>query len=569
MIGCGRPVAWLSLDEGDNEPARFLAYLVAALQTLAPGMGERVLGVLRSPQPPPTEVILTALLNEIATLPEDFVLVLDDYHVVDARPVDDVLTFLIEHLPPRMHLVVATREDPQLPLARLRARGQLVELRATDLRFTPEEAADFLSRVMGLDLSSEDIAALESRTEGWIAGLQMAALSMQGRVDTTSFIESFTGSHRFVLDYLVEEVLGQQSESVQAFLLRTSILDRLYRPLCDAVLLDPSAPGQETLEYLERANLFVVPLDNERRWYRYHHLFAELLRQRLQRNAGSSAGDAGWNVAELHIRASQWYEDNGLEIEAFHHAVAAVDVGRAARLVEGEGMPLIFRGAAAPGLSWLEALPKTELDSRPSLWVIGASASLFVSQTASVEPKLRAAEEALQSAEPDQRTRDLVGHIASIRATLAVTQHQAETIMVQSRRALEYLHPDNLPVRTATTWTLGHAYHLQGDRAAARQAYTEAIAASEAIGHDIIAIMATTGLGNIQETQNQLHEAVHTYGRVLKVVGDPPLPVACEAHLGWPVSSTNGTTWMPPNSTGNRPSTCAAVRKYYRPFCRL
>ena len=529
---CGRPTAWVSLDEGDNEPARFLTYLAAALQTIAPNIGEGVLGVLQSPQPPPTEVILTALLNEIATLPEDFVLVLDDYHVVDARPVDDVLTFLIEHLPPRMHLVVATREDPQLPLARLRARDQLVEVRAADLRFTPEETADFLSRVMGLGLSAEEIVALEARTEGWIAGLQMAALSMQGRVDTNSFIESFTGSHRFVLDYLVEEVLSRQSENVQAFLLRTSILDRMCGTLCDAVLLDASTPGQETLEYLERANLFVIPLDNERRWYRYHHLFAELLRQRLQRNAGSSAGDAGWNGAELHVRASQWYEDNRLEIEAFHHAVAADDVGRAARLVGGEGMPLIFRGAAAPVLSWLESLPKTELDSRPSLWIIGASASLFVSQTASVEPKLRAAEEALQSVEPDQKTRDLIGHIASIRATLAVTQHQAETIMVQSRRALEYLHPGNLPVRTATTWTLGYAYHLQGDRAAARQAYTEAIAASEAIGHDIITIMATIGLGNIQETQNQLHEAVHTYERVLQVVGDPPLPVACEAHLG-------------------------------------
>ena len=231
-----RPVAWLSLDEGDNDPTRFLTYLVAALQTIAANIGEGVLGALQSPQPPPIESILTALLNEITTIPDNFVLVLDDYHVIDSKPVDKALTFLLEHLPPQMHLVIATREDPHLPLARLRARGQLTELRAADLRFTPAEAAEFLNQVMGLNLSAEDIAALEKRTEGWIAGLQLAALSMQGHQDTTSFIKSFTGSHHFVLDYLIEEVLQQQSESIQTFLLRTSILDRLCGPLCDAVL---------------------------------------------------------------------------------------------------------------------------------------------------------------------------------------------------------------------------------------------------------------------------------------------------------------------------------------------
>ena len=378
---CSRPAAWLSLDEGDNDPTRFLAYLVAALQTIAPNIGEGVLGALQSPQPPPTESILTALLNEVTTIPDDLVLVLDDYHVIDARAVDDALDFLLEHLPPRMHLVIATREDPNLPLARLRARGQLTELRAADLRFTPSEAAEFLDQVMGLNLSAEEIAALETRTEGWIAGLQLAALSMRGREDVPGFIKTFTGSHHFVLDYLVEEVLQQQPESVQTFLLRTSILDRLCGPLCDAVLLDLSASGQETLEYLEHANLFLVPLDNERRWYRYHHLFAELLRQRLHQSAASSTGDERESVAELHIRASVWCEDNGLEVEAFQHAAAADDVERAARLVEGGGMPLHFRGAVAPVLSWLESLPTTELDAMPSLWVMYASAMLFVSQT--------------------------------------------------------------------------------------------------------------------------------------------------------------------------------------------
>src|SRR5881396_2602084 len=245
--GIERPTAWLSLDEGENDLTRFLTYLVAALQTIAPTIGEGVLGVLQSSQPPPPEAILTALLNEITTLPDHFVLVLDDYHLIEAKPVDVTLTFLVEHLPPQMHLVIATREDPQLPLARLRARGHLTELRAVDLRFTPSEAAAFLNQVMGLKLSAEDIAALEKRTEGWIAGLQLAALSLQGQQDATSFIKSFTGSHHFVLDYLLEEVLGQQSESLQTFLLRTSILDRLCGPLCDAVLMDPAISGQATL----------------------------------------------------------------------------------------------------------------------------------------------------------------------------------------------------------------------------------------------------------------------------------------------------------------------------------
>ena len=335
----------------------------------------------------------------------------------------------MEHQPAQMHLLIATREDPALPLARMRARGQLTELRAADLRFTPAEAAEFLNQTMGLNLSSESIDALETRTEGWIAGLQMAALalqgtlSMQGHQDTTSFIQSFTGSHHFVLDYLMEEVLQQQSESVQTFLLRTSILERMCGSLCDAVLLDSSASGQETvsaqetLEYLEHANLFIVPQDNERHWYRYHHLFAELLRQRLQQNASSENKEG--DVAEYHIRASQWYEDNGLEFEAFHHAAAANDVERASRLIQGKGMPLHVRGALVPVLNWLESLPTTALDERPMLWVMYAGALTTAGQTTGVEQKLKAAEAALQGAELDIDTRDILGRIANNRATLA------------------------------------------------------------------------------------------------------------------------------------------------------
>src|SRR5215468_3969556 len=294
LAGCARPAAWLSLDEGDNDPARFLTYLIAALQTIAPTLGKGVVGALQSPLPPLAEPILTTVLNDItASIADPFVLVLDDYHLIDARLVDHALTFLLDHLPPQMHLVIATREDPPLPLARLRASGQLTELRAADLRFTPAEAADFLTQAMGLSLSADDVAALEARTEGWIAGLQLAAISLQGRHDTASFIASFTGSHHFVMDYLVEEVLHQQPEHIQSFLLRTSILDRLCGPLCDAVVRDPAVSGQATLEYLDRANLFLVPLDHERRWYRYHHLFAELLRQRLYQSTASSPGEIG------------------------------------------------------------------------------------------------------------------------------------------------------------------------------------------------------------------------------------------------------------------------------------
>ncbi len=530
LAGQPRQAAWLSLDRGDSDPIRFLTYLVAALQTIAADIGEGVLVALGSPRPPPTEAILTTLLNEISAVEEDFVLVLDDYHVVDSKPVGDALEFLLDHLPPRMHVIIATREDPNLPLPRLRVRGQLAELRAADLRFTPSEAAEFLKGVMGLDLSKGDIAALEARTEGWISGLQLAALSMQGREDTAGFIESFTGSHRFVLDYLLEEVLDKQPESIQTFLLRTSILDRMCGPLCDAVLPGSSASGQETLEHLEHANLFTVPLDEERRWYRYHHLFADLLRQRLRQSAASPMGDDGDSVAELHERASQWYEDNGLEVEAFRHAVAAADVERAARLVEGDGTSLIFRGAAAPVLDWLESLPTTALDAIPSLWVTFATSLFFDGQIADVEPKLQAAEAALRRAEPDDETRDLIGRIASMRATLAIIPNDAEAIIAQSRRALEFLRPDNLPVRAATTFTLGYAYQLRGDRAAAREAYTEVLSLGNS--DPMYTIAATLSLGQIQEADNRLSQAAGTYERVVQLAGDPPWAIACEAHIG-------------------------------------
>ena len=284
------------------------------------------------------------------------------------------------------------------------------------------------------------------------------------------------------------------------------------------------------MEYLEHANLFIVPLDNERRWYRYHHLFAELLRQRLQQNASSENKEG--DVAEYHIRASQWYEDNGLEFEAFHHAAAANDVERASRLIQGKGMPLHVRGALVPVLNWLESLPTTALDERPMLWVMYAGALTTAGQTTGVEQKLKAAEAALQGAELDIDTRDILGRIANNRATLAFIQYQTDTAIVQALRALEYLRPDNLPVRNISTWALGAAYQQKGDRSAARWALTEAISISQTIGHTFVTKLATLGLGRVQETENQLYLAAETYQRVLQLYGDYPLPNACEAYLG-------------------------------------
>ena len=513
-----RPFTWLSLDERESDLTRFLAYFIAALQMLSPEIGKRVSGMLESPQPPPTESVLTTLLNEIAAIPEEFALVLDDYHVIDAQPIDQALTFLLEHMPPQMHLVITTREDPNLPLARLRVRGQLTELRAADLRFTLVETAVFLNQVMGLHLSQEDIAIMEARTEGWIAGLHLAALSMRGQEDVTGFIQSFTGSHRFVLDYLVEEVLHQQPESVQKFLLQTG-------SLCNALTGDHN--GQEILESLERANLFLVPLDSERRWYRYHHLFAELLRQRLQQHMTES------EVAELHSRASQWYEVNGLELEAFHHAAVANDVERAVRLIEGEGLPLYFRGEVIPVRHWLESLPEAVFKARPALWVMYASVLTLTGRLHdNIEEILQAAETALQDAASDDKTSDLLGQIAANRAMLGIVKNEVDKIITQSRRALELLHPDNAPMRTTTTWTLGYAYQVQGNRAAAKETYAETIAQSQKSGNIMTELAATTCVGQIQETENQLHQAAKSFRRILRLVGDPPWPAACEACVG-------------------------------------
>ncbi|MHB1319218.1 MAG: LuxR C-terminal-related transcriptional regulator [Anaerolineae bacterium] len=528
VAGCGRPVAWLSLDSGDSDPARFLTYFVAALQTLAPTIGEGVLAALASPRPPRIDSLLTELLNEMAAIRDPSILVLDDWHAIDSEPVDRALAFVVDHLPPQVHLVIATREDPTLPLARLRSRGGLTELRAADLRFSPAEAAEFLNQVMGLQLSAEDVAALEARTEGWIAGLQLAAISMRGHQDAAGFVHSFTGSHRYVLDYLLEEVVQQQPKPIQSFLLRTSILDRLCGPLCDAVVGPADTAGQDTLEYLERANLFIVPLDSERRWYRYHHLFGELLRQRL----GLTLAPA--ETAGLHVRASAWYEDNGLAFEAFHHATEAGDVERAERLINTRKLDLHYRSVATPVLAWLTSLPKAVRDARPRLWVRSATLSVMAGQIAHVEESLQAAEAALaaQGSLEDAETRDLFGQMAVARAVVALTRYDPEAMIVQARRAQAYLLPENLVYRFDATWALATANLFLGERAAAAEAALECIALSQKNGHVFSMILAAETLGRVRELENQLHQAAAAYRRVLDLSGSHPQPNAGDALLG-------------------------------------
>jgi LuxR family maltose regulon positive regulatory protein len=498
--GPPKRTGWLSLDESDNDPARFLAYFIAALNRVAgieETIGEAALNMLQSPQPPSAEAILTSLINEVASIPKKIIIVLDDYHLIEAQSIYKALIFLLEHLPPQVHLVIATREDPHLSLARLRARGQLTELRATDLRFTSSEAAEFLSQVMGLDLSAEDITALENRTEGWIAGLQLAAISMQGSKDTKSFIKSFTGSHRYVLDYLIEEVLEQQSESVQTFLLQTAILERLNGSLCDA--LTGQDNGQAILEMLDRANLFIVPLDNERRWYRYHHLFADLLRQRLNQIQPEQ-------VSTLHRLAGKWFEDQGLAAEALNHIFAAEDFTWAGRLIEQMGTTAFWR------LGDVHARPKLCLTYA---WVMHISG-----QPEAVEPFLRSVESHLQDAEDglvarvDRLTetteatsdgpllsgdvQSMMAEVTTIRALTARVQGDLAGAIELYHRALELLPRKELHLRALAIGWLADTYYLSGDMAAASSYFAEARATSLESGNIFQALVFSNGLARVQ-----------------------------------------------------------------------
>jgi LuxR family maltose regulon positive regulatory protein len=531
-----RPVAWLSLDEGDNDLARFMVYLTVALQTIEAKLGAGVVDALQSPQPPSVEALLTALLNEITTLPNNFILILDDYHAIDSKPVDQALAFLLEHLPPQMHLVIATREDPHLPLARLRVRGQLNELRTADLRFTPAEAAEFLNQMMGLNLSAEDIAALETRTEGWIASLQLAAISMQGHKDTTSFIKSFTGSHHFVLDYLVEEVLGQQSESIQTFLLCTSILDRLCGSLCDAVLGSPSASGQETLEYLEHANLFIVPLDNERRWYRYHHLFADVLRMHLKAKQPDQ-------VSALHRRASEWYEHNGSTDNVIRHALAAGDFERAARWIELVWSAMGRSYQSSTWLGWVKTLPDELVRLRPVLTVWYAYALVGSGEMEASETRLKEAGRWLDTTadmagmvvDDDAEFHRLPGMIALLRAAQALARGDMPETVKHAQRALDLAPEDDYLMLGGAASQLGLAAWASGDLDTAIRLTAEGAANVRLAGYLSQAIGGTIVLADLQIIQGRLHEAMTTYERGLQWAmepGAPVLPGAADMYVG-------------------------------------
>jgi len=523
------PVAWLSLDEGDNDLVRFLMYLVAALQTVNSGIGKDMLSVLQSPQLPPLESLLTLLINDLAGNHKScpYVLVLDDYHLIIAQPVHEALTFLLDHLPPTLHLVIATRADPPLPLPRLRARGQLTELRQADLRFTTGEAAAFLNQVMGLNLSDTDVAALEARTEGWIAGLQVAAVSMQGREDASAFIRAFTGSDRYILDYLVEEVLQRQPEDVQTFLLQTSILNRLSGPLCDAVTgsLPPAGKEQEErtaqvmLEYLERANLFIVPLDDCREWYRYHRLFADLLRTRQEQRF------AAQDLATLHRRAATWYEEAGLLDDAVQHAIAAGDLTHVARIIEKHGRPMLLRGELRSLLRWIAPLPEEMMQTNARLCITHAWALLLTGQGSAVEPCLQQAER-LPVVTSDENLR---GEGAVIRAYLAAQRGDVARTIEQADLALAMLDAAHEGERAVAYFVLGGVHMLRGDVTAAGEAMAQASTIGQRGGNVHVAVPALNALAGIQAQQGRLHLAWATAQEAVRLASGPsgkPLPIA-------------------------------------------
>jgi LuxR family maltose regulon positive regulatory protein len=515
------PVGWLSLDEADNDPVRFVSYLIGAAQTVVPHVGEGLLQALQSSQPPPLEAIMSSLINELASTPQDadqcciLGLVLDDYHHIRNQEVHKAAAFLLERLPPPpdgIHRIIATRKDPLLPLPRWRAGAQMTEVREADLRFTHEEATAFLTQAMGLALSEEQVDALEARTEGWISGLQLAALSMRGldAAGTARFISAFTGADRHIVDYLVDEVLAQRPRGTKDFLLKTSILERISGPLSDAVRFGEagspgSEGGQQILEMLDQANLFVVPLDNRREWYRYHHLFADLLRHRLRATVGAAG------LASLHLRASEWYEKNGHTTEAVSHAFAARDFERAACLVEQNVRDMFARSELATIMDWVDALPEDLVHTRPWLCVHYAWAlRLTGGQAEAVESRVRDAERALEKAkapQTEEEVRAVLGHIAAIRAYQALYREDILHAIELARQALRRL-PEGSSVRGLTALALGWASRFNGDLVGASQAFIEARAASLASGNTYVAVAATCRLAYTQMLAGQLRQAV-------------------------------------------------------------
>lgn len=543
------PTAWLSLDDGDNDPARFFAYLIAALQTVQPDVGEATTTMLRAPQLAPFESLLTPLLNDLANVSQDVLFVLDDYHVIENETIHNAIAFLLEHLPTQIHCVISTRTDPPLPLARLRARDQLVEIRAADLRFTPDEATAFLNRVMGLPLAASDVAALEARTEGWIAGLQLAALSMRGHSDISGFIAAFTGSNHYILDYLVEEVLRRQPADIQAFLLQTSILDRATASLCDALgwklevgdwKLDaddhiptsnfqPPTSSRQILEYLEQSNLFIVPLDQDRTWYRYHHLFAEFLRARLQQTQPD-------RTPELHRRASEWYAQNDLPAEAIHHALTARDYERAARLIQQNARAALMRGETTTLLRWLDTLPVEFVRAHADLCILRAWAMLMPFRFDAIEECLQDAERVLDITDlTASHARAEIAEIAAIRGMMAYFRGDLPIAGKLTQSALEHLPHDDSFARSVVGLTLGIQHGAAGRSTEAIQVFDETARLSQRIGDIFVTTLCTCQIAEQHILQGRLHQAAQVYQQMLQHLMEnkrTPPPIASIPYNG-------------------------------------
>ncbi|HVO71087.1 MAG TPA: LuxR C-terminal-related transcriptional regulator [Aggregatilineaceae bacterium] len=494
----GMPVAWLSLDEGDNDPGRFLVYLVYALQTIDARVGKAILGAFESQPPPPIEPLVIVLANDIAAMVQPFALVLDDYYTITAATVHGIVTFLLDHLPAPMHLIISTRADPPLPLARLRGRRHLVEIRAADLSFSEEEAGILLNNVLEMGLSEQQVALLTARTEGWITALQLAVLSLQGVEDSTRFITSLAGSHQYIADYLADEVLNQQPDDVKAFLLQTSILDRLNGPLCEAVT--GQAQGQQRLERLQASDLFVTPLDDERNWYRYHRLFADLLRQRLDQACPEQ-------VAALHRRASAWYGDHGFIAQAIDHALWAEDFSQAGRLIEQYSSALLADRTTL--LNWLDRLPEPVMRASPPLCIAHAAVLAAAGHLERAEHRLDAAAAILEAEPPgpSDDTRDDLGQVAALRAFIAHFRGDVPGTIRFSRQALDNLRVDNLAWRSGIAMDLGDAYLLAGDVPAAGQAYRESMAAAQSSKNVSLILTAGMKLAENRRTLGHLARA--------------------------------------------------------------
>ena len=516
-----RAVAWLSLEESDRQPASFWTYLVTALHRAAPSVGAGVLPLLQSAQPS-IENVLTSVLNELGTLPHDLDLVLDDYHLADGPEVAAGMAFLLEHLPPRVHVVLSSRVDPDLPLARLRARGELVEVRAADLRFTLEEATAYLGEVSGLELTGRDIARLEERTEGWAAALQLAALSMRGRRDVTAFIDGFAGGDRYIVDYLVEEVLVRQSDDVRSFLIQTSILDRLTGSLCDAVT--GHGGGRAMLEALDRANLFVVPLDDNRRWYRYHHLFADVLRTHLPDEHPD-------RVADLHRRASQWYADAGEASPAVRHALACGDVDRAAELVE-RAIPALQRSRQEATIrGWLDDLPDEVVRVRPVLASGFVAALMSMGEFDEAPPRLREVERWLHAGDADGSGMQVADEAELARLPGVVELHWAGLALVNgdapgtqrhARLAAARAAPQDHLTRAGAAALSGLASWGAGDLRAAYRGYSDCVDGLIRAGHIADVLGCSITLGDLLITQGRLGDALAAYERALALAARQP-----------------------------------------------